>query len=261
MNLNRRVFTLGAALGRRSPPRRTRSSAGSSRSLCRSRQAGRWMPSPDSCSLACRSAWARPSSSTKGRRRGSIGAAQAARSAPDGRTWLFVFDSHAVNPFLQKLTFDTERDLVPVFADRHGPNVLATHPMRPFRSLADVVAAAKAKPGMLSYATIGAGSLGHLTMVRVGKRLGIELNHCPIAGAGLPSTTLSQAMWTSSSGVLPDQPAACGERAAPARPVRRRTRRLRATQGRADDWLRAGSPISNPKRGGACSHRRGHRRP
>ncbi len=42
---------------------------------------------------------------------GSIGAAQVAKAAPDGKTWLFVFDSHAVNPFLQKLTFDSEKDL------------------------------------------------------------------------------------------------------------------------------------------------------
>ncbi len=120
----------------------------------------------------------------KGGAAGSLGAAQAARSAPDGRTWLFVFDSHSVNPFLQKLTFDTERDLVPVSLIGTAPNVLATHPSRPFRSLADVVEAAKAKPGTLSYATIGAGSLGHLTMVRLGKRLGIELNHVPYRGGG-----------------------------------------------------------------------------
>ncbi len=81
--------------------------------------------------------------------------------------------------------------------------MLATHPSRPFRTLADVVAAARAKPGTLSYATIGAGSLGHLTMVLLGKRLGIELNHVPYRGGGPPSTTPSQAMWTSSSEALP----------------------------------------------------------
>jgi tripartite-type tricarboxylate transporter receptor subunit TctC len=120
----------------------------------------------------------------KGGAAGSIGAAQVARAAPDGRTWLFVFDSHAVNPFLQRLTFDTEKDLAPVMLIGTAPNVLATHPSRSFRSLADVVAAAKARPGSLSYATIGAGSLGHLTMVRLGKQLGVEMNHVAYRGGG-----------------------------------------------------------------------------
>lgn len=113
---------------------------------------------------------------------GSTGAAQVARSAPDGRTWLFVFDTHAVNPFLQKLPFDSVKDLAPVMLIGTAPNVLATNPSKPFRSLADIVAAAKEKPGAITYATIGAGSLGHLTMVRLSKQLGISLNHVPYRG-------------------------------------------------------------------------------
>lgn len=115
---------------------------------------------------------------------GSTGAAQVARSAPDGRTWLFVFDTHAVNPFLQKLPFDSVKDLAPVMLIGTAPNVLATNPSKPFRSLADIVAAAKEKPGAITYATIGAGSLGHLTMVRLSKLLGISLNHVPYRGGG-----------------------------------------------------------------------------
>lgn len=115
---------------------------------------------------------------------GSTGAAQVARSAPDGRTWLFVFDTHAVNPFLQKLPFDSVKDLAPVMLIGTAPNVLATNPSKPFRSLADIVAAAKEKPGAITYATIGAGSLGHLTMVRLSKQLGISLNHVPYRGGG-----------------------------------------------------------------------------
>ncbi len=117
---------------------------------------------------------------------GSTGAAQVARSAPDGRTWLFVFDTHAVNPFLQKLPFDSVKDLAPVMLIGTAPNVLATNPSKPFKSLADIVAAAKEKPGAITYATIGAGSLGHLTMVRLSKLLGISLNHVPYRG-GAPA--------------------------------------------------------------------------
>ena len=65
-----------------------------------------------------------------------------------------------------------------------APNVLATHPSRPFQTLADVVAAAKAKPDTLTYATIGTGSLGHLTMVRMSRQAGIKLAHVPYRGGG-----------------------------------------------------------------------------
>ena len=115
---------------------------------------------------------------------GSIGAARVARAAPDGGTWLFVFDSHAVNPFLQSLPFDSAKDLDPVLLIGTAPNVLAAHPSRPFASLADVIAAAKAKPGGPTYATIGAGSLGHLTMVRLCRQAGVELTHVPYRGGG-----------------------------------------------------------------------------
>ena len=75
---------------------------------------------------------------------GSIGAAQVAKSAPDGATWLFVFDTHAVNPALQpSLPFDSEKDLDPVLLIGTAPNVLAAHPSRPWKTLADVLAAAR----------------------------------------------------------------------------------------------------------------------
>lgn len=115
---------------------------------------------------------------------GSTGAAQVVRSAPDGRTWLFVFDTHAVNPSLLKLPFDSEKDLAPVMLIGTSPNVLATNPSKPYKTLADVIAAAKEKPGVVTYATIGAGSVGHLTMVRLTKLLGIQMNHVPYRGGG-----------------------------------------------------------------------------
>ena len=120
----------------------------------------------------------------KGGAAGSIGAAAVARAAPDGKTWLFVFDSHAVNPFLQKLPFDSEKDLAPVTLIGTAPNVLATPAGRSFATLADILKAAKEKPGTLSYATIGAGSIGHLTMVRLEKKFGVTFNHVPYKGGG-----------------------------------------------------------------------------
>ncbi len=116
---------------------------------------------------------------------GSIGAAGVAKAAPDGNTWLFVFDTHAVNPsLLPNLTFDSQKDLDPVLLIGTAPNVLATHPSRPYRSLGDVIEAARAKPGTINYGTIGAGSLGHLTIVLLSKRAGVQLVHVPYRGGG-----------------------------------------------------------------------------
>jgi len=115
---------------------------------------------------------------------GSVGANIVAKSAPDGNTWLFVFDTHAVNPFLQDLPFDTIKDLDPVLLIGTAPNVLCTHPSRPYRSLADIIAAAKATPDKITYASIGSGSVGHLTMVLLTQKAGIRLVHVPYRGGG-----------------------------------------------------------------------------
>jgi tripartite-type tricarboxylate transporter receptor subunit TctC len=115
---------------------------------------------------------------------GSIGTALVAKSPPDGSNWVFVFDTHAVNPFLQSLPFDTEKDLDPVLLLGTAPNVLATNPSRPFRTFADVIAAAKAKPRTITYGSIGSGSLGHLTMVLLAQRAGVQMVHVPYRGGG-----------------------------------------------------------------------------
>ena len=115
---------------------------------------------------------------------GSLGTAQAAKSPPDGSNWLFVFDTHAVNPFLQSLPFDTEKDLEPVLLIGTAPNIVSAHPSRPFKTFDDVVAAAKAKPDTITYASIGNGSLGHLTGVLLSQRAGIKIVHVPYRGGG-----------------------------------------------------------------------------
>jgi tripartite-type tricarboxylate transporter receptor subunit TctC len=108
-----------------------------------------------------------------------------AKSPPDGLSWLMVFDTHAVNPFLlPTMPFDTEKDLDPVLLIGTAPNVLTSHPSRPYRSLADVIAAAKQKPETITYGTIGTGSLGHLSMTLLSKRAGVKLVHVPYRGGG-----------------------------------------------------------------------------
>jgi tripartite-type tricarboxylate transporter receptor subunit TctC len=116
---------------------------------------------------------------------GSTGAGAVAKSPPDGLSWLMVFDTHAVNPFLlPSLPFDTEKDLDPVLLIGTAPNVITAHPSRPYRSLGDVIAAAKQKPETITYGTIGTGSLGHLSMTLLGKRAGVKLVHVPYRGGG-----------------------------------------------------------------------------
>jgi tripartite-type tricarboxylate transporter receptor subunit TctC len=115
---------------------------------------------------------------------GSLGAAQVAKSPPDGSNFLFVFDTHAVNPALMHLTFDSDKDLDPVLLIGTAPNVLAAHPSRAYRNLQDVVADAKARPDAISFASVGTGSLGHLSMVVLGKRAGVRWTHVPYRGGG-----------------------------------------------------------------------------
>jgi tripartite-type tricarboxylate transporter receptor subunit TctC len=116
---------------------------------------------------------------------GSIGAAAAAKANPDGHTFLFVFDTHAVNPTLiPKLPFDTTKDLVPVMLVGTAPMAIVTHPDKPYKSFADVIKAAKAKPDTLSYGSIGSGSLGHLTMKLLEQAGGFVAVHVPYKGGG-----------------------------------------------------------------------------
>jgi len=116
---------------------------------------------------------------------GSLGTAQVARAAPDGNTWLIVFDTHAVNPSLiPNMGFDTERDLTSLLLFGTAPMVMTAHRTRPYRSFAEVVAAAKARPDTITYGTIGNGSLAHLTMELVQRSGGFKLVHVPYRGGG-----------------------------------------------------------------------------
>jgi tripartite-type tricarboxylate transporter receptor subunit TctC len=115
---------------------------------------------------------------------GSIGTALVAKSPADGSNWVFVFDTHAANPFLQNLSFDTENDLEPVLLIGTAPNVVATQPGHPLKTFADVIAAAKAKPDSVTYGSVGSGSLGHLTMVLLSQRAGVKMVHVPYRGGG-----------------------------------------------------------------------------
>ena len=116
---------------------------------------------------------------------GTIGTAIAAKANPDGYTYLFVFDTHAVNPLLiPKLPFDTLKDFAPVMLVGHAPYAIVTQTAKPYKTMTDVVNAAKAKPDTLTYGTVGAGSLGHLALTMAQQAGGFKIVHVPYKGGG-----------------------------------------------------------------------------
>ena len=120
---------------------------------------------------------------------GAIGTALAAKSAPDGYTYAFIFDTHAVNPTLiPNLPYDTLKDLASVMLVGTAPMVLTTNPAKPYKGFDDVVKLAKAKPATLTFGSVGSGSLGHLAMMLVQQRAGMTMIHIPYKGGG-PATT------------------------------------------------------------------------
>jgi tripartite-type tricarboxylate transporter receptor subunit TctC len=120
---------------------------------------------------------------------GSIGTELAAKSAADGYTVLFTLSSHTINPAIYaKLPFDTQKDFEPVAMVASLPQILVANVGFPVNNVAELVAMAKAKPGSLSYATVGNGSPGHLAGELFKLRTGTELTHVPYRGGG-PAVT------------------------------------------------------------------------
>ena len=120
----------------------------------------------------------------KGGASGTIGTAAVAASAPDGYTFAVVFDTHGVNPSLiPGLPYDTKKDLFPIILVGTAPMVLATNVNSEYKTFADVVAAAKKRPGP-SYGSIGSGSLGHVAMALLGKNNNLDFGHIPYKGGG-----------------------------------------------------------------------------
>jgi tripartite-type tricarboxylate transporter receptor subunit TctC len=115
---------------------------------------------------------------------GNIAAEYVARQPADGHVVLASADSLASNPHLfRNLPFDPAKDLVPVVQLTRQPVVLAVHPSLGVTSLAELVALARAKPG-LGYATSGAGSIQHMAGEWFAQLAGIRLTHVPYKGGG-----------------------------------------------------------------------------
>ncbi|TMH83480.1 MAG: tripartite tricarboxylate transporter substrate binding protein [Betaproteobacteria bacterium] len=121
---------------------------------------------------------------TRGGAGGTVGTAEVARSAPDGYTFLFTLSSHTINPLLYKLNYDVERDFAPVSLIVSIPQLIAVHPAVPIKSMRELVAAAKAQPGKLSFASAGNGTPSHIAGELLKLRTGIDLLHVPYKGGG-----------------------------------------------------------------------------
>jgi tripartite-type tricarboxylate transporter receptor subunit TctC len=115
---------------------------------------------------------------------GTIGTDAVVKSPPDGYTLLFTVDLPIVMaPALFKPPYDPKRDLVPVAGVADGMNMLVAHPSAGVRSLAELVAAAKAKPGALTFASAGNASPGHVCGELLKMGAGVDLTHVPYKGA------------------------------------------------------------------------------
>jgi tripartite-type tricarboxylate transporter receptor subunit TctC len=116
---------------------------------------------------------------------GTIGTGIAAKAPPDGYTLLLGSSTElAVNPNLySKLSYDTTRDFVPLALIASTPLLVVTHPSVPVKSVKQLVALAKARPGELNYASSGNGATTHLAAEMFKRAAGIDLVHVPHTGS------------------------------------------------------------------------------
>jgi len=116
---------------------------------------------------------------------GTIGTDIVAKSAPDGYTILMAPTSHAINPSIYRsLPYNTLKDFAPITLAASATIVLAVHPSLPVKSVKELVALAKSKPGQLTFGSAGNGTVFHLATELFKRQAGIEMVHVPFKGGG-----------------------------------------------------------------------------
>ncbi len=119
---------------------------------------------------------------------GIIGADFVAKAPPDGYTLIVVPVTFAITPSLYpKMPYNTEQDLAPVALVAAGPFMLVAHPTLPVKTVKELIALAKAKPGQINYASAGSGGMPHLAGELFNSMAGVKLVHIPYKGAA-PAT-------------------------------------------------------------------------
>jgi tripartite-type tricarboxylate transporter receptor subunit TctC len=122
---------------------------------------------------------------------GMIGAENAARSAPDGYTLLNVQASFATNAAIRaKMPYDVSRDFAYIGMMTKSPMILVVHPSMPVKSLQELVAISRKRPGDLNYGSSGTGGSNHLATELFAKSAGIKITHIPYKGIALALTDL-----------------------------------------------------------------------
>src|SRR5262245_5413880 len=122
---------------------------------------------------------------------GTIATRQVAKSAPDGYTLLIATSSLAINPSLYpNAGYDPRKDFAPIGLIASSANVVLVHPSLAARSIAELIALAKQRPGKLDFASTGSGSSVHLAAELFASAAGIKLNHVPYRGSGPALTDL-----------------------------------------------------------------------
>jgi tripartite-type tricarboxylate transporter receptor subunit TctC len=120
----------------------------------------------------------------KGGAGGSIGANEAARAAPDGYTFLMVFDTHATNHHIYKEAPDPFKTLEHLMLMVTSPSTLVAVPDFAPGNLKDLIARAKQEPGRVTYASVGSASSNHLGILQLEQAAGIAMTHIPYKGGG-----------------------------------------------------------------------------
>jgi tripartite-type tricarboxylate transporter receptor subunit TctC len=116
---------------------------------------------------------------------GNIGSELAAKSPPDGYTWLMINNAQAANvSMFRNLAYDLLRDFTPVTQVDSSPHVVVVHPSLPVKSIGELVRLAKAKPGALDYASAGLGTVTFLAAELFKADAGVNLRHVPYKGGG-----------------------------------------------------------------------------
>jgi tripartite-type tricarboxylate transporter receptor subunit TctC len=115
---------------------------------------------------------------------GSIGVEAGLKMPADGYTLTLISSAYTVHPSLYKLKFDPIGDITPIIQISQGPLVLVVNPALPAKTIPELIALAKSKPGKLNFASSGQGSTIHLAAELFGSMAGIKMSHIPYKGTG-----------------------------------------------------------------------------